>query len=136
MTDAAHDPIALAAAILDLFGAFLFFSSAVGLLRLPDFYSRVHAPTKAATLGVVFFALSSLLRSLPRGDWVWIEDLVIAVFLFLTVPVSSQMLMRAAVVCGVPAARRTQGDPTPIRSNGDDDGRGRDSGSGVPNAPK
>jgi multicomponent K+:H+ antiporter subunit G len=136
MTDAVQDPIALAAAVLELFGAFLFFSSAVGLLRLPDFYSRVHAPTKAATLGVVFLALSSLLRSLPRGDWVWLEDLGIAVFLFLTMPVSSQMLMRAAVVCGVPATRRTQGDPTPIRSKGHDDGGGRDPGSGASNAPK
>ena len=52
MTDAAHDPIALAAAVLDLLGAFLFLASAIWLLRLPDFYTRVHAPTKAATLGV------------------------------------------------------------------------------------
>ena len=117
MTDAAHDPIALAAAVLDLLGAFLFLASAFGLLRLPDFYTRVHAPTKAATLGVTFFALSSILRSIPRGDWVWIEDLAIVVFLFLTVPVSSQLLIRAAVVCGVPASPDTKGDEAPIRSN-------------------
>ncbi len=84
------------AAMATLLGAFLFFASAIGLLRLPDFYSRIHAPTKAATLGVALLGLASVVRSLPSGDLVWIEDLLIVVFLLLTVPVSSQVLLRAA----------------------------------------
>ena len=86
----------IVAAAATLLGAFLFLASAVGLLRLPDFYTRIHAPTKAATLGVALLALASLVRSLPSGDLVWIEDLLIVVFLLLTVPVSSQVLLRAA----------------------------------------
>ena len=102
----------IAAALAALVGAFLFLASSIGLLRLPDFYCRVHAPTKAATLGVAFLCLASLLRSLPRGDLVWIEELVIVVFLFLTVPVSSQMLMRGAATRGVEAAPSTEGEPS------------------------
>ena len=102
----------IAAALAALVGAFLFLASSIGLLRLPDFYCRVHAPTKAATLGVAFLCLASLLRSLPRGDLVWIEDLVIVVFLFLTVPVSSPMLMRGAATRGVEAAPSTEGEPS------------------------
>lgn len=103
--------IEVAAALSTLLGAFLFLASAIGLLRFPDLYTRVHSPTKAATLGVALLGLASLLRSLPRGDLVWIEDLLIVVFLFLTVPVSSQVLMLAAATRRVPAEPATSGEP-------------------------
>jgi multicomponent K+:H+ antiporter subunit G len=96
MTEPLFAAFDLAAAVLSFLGAFVFLSSAIGLLRLPDFATRIHAPTKAATLGVALLALASLVRSLPRGDVIWIEDLAIVVFLFLTVPVSSQLLLRAS----------------------------------------
>lgn len=99
------------AALASFLGAFLFLASAIGLLRLPDFYARIHAPTKAATLGVALLALASVLRSLPSGDLVWIEDLLIVVFLFLTVPVSSQVLLRAAATRRVPQSPQTEGRP-------------------------
>ncbi len=86
----------LIADVLALAGALFFLISAIGLLRLPDFYCRIHAPTKAATLGVILFGASSALRSLDQGNLVWLEDLVIILFLFLTVPVGSQVLARAA----------------------------------------
>ena len=100
--------VAAAAALL---GATLFLASAVGLVRLPDFYTRIHAPTKAATLGVALLCLASLARSLPRQDLVWIEDLLIVAFLVLTVPVSSQVLLRAAATRGVPQTPATAGRP-------------------------
>ena len=111
MTSAPSTWLEVVAAVAELIGAFLFLASAVGLLRLPDFYTRVHAPTKAATLGVALLALASLLRSLPTGDVVWIEDLLILVFLLLTVPVSSQVLLRAAATRGIPQHSATAGKP-------------------------
>ena len=99
------------AGVLALAGALSFLLSAIGLLRLPDFYSRIHAPTKAATLGVALLGLASVLRSLPSGDLVWIEDLLIVVFLLLTVPVSSQVLLRAAATRRVPQTPATTGEP-------------------------
>ena len=45
--------LSLAGALLSLAGALFFLAAGVGLLRLPDFYTRAHAPTKAATLGLL-----------------------------------------------------------------------------------
>ena len=101
--------VEIVAAMATLLGAFLFLASAIGLLRLPDFYSRIHAPTKAATLGVALLGLASVVRSLPSGDLVWIEDLLIVVFLLLTVPVSSQVLLRAAATRRVEQSPETEG---------------------------
>ena len=86
----------LTADLLALLGALVFLVSAIGLLRPPDFFCRIHAPTKAATLGVMLLGLGAVLRSLAEGNLVWLEDLAILVFLFLTIPVSSQVLARAA----------------------------------------
>ncbi|MEM9558100.1 MAG: monovalent cation/H(+) antiporter subunit G [Acidobacteriota bacterium] len=109
-----------------LLGAFFFLASAIGLVRLPDFYSRVHAPTKAATLGVALLVIASSIRSLPSGNLVWIEDLLIVAFLFLTVPVSSQVLLRAAATRKVPQVSSTTGEPANAHdgaSAGSEDGR-------------
>jgi multicomponent K+:H+ antiporter subunit G len=96
MTEFAPDIGRLVAEILALAGALMFLVSAIGLLRLPDIFCRIHAPTKAATLGVALLGLSAILRSLLDGDLVWVEDMAILLFLFVTIPVSSQALARAA----------------------------------------
>ena len=88
-----------------LAGALFFLVSAIGLFRLPDFFSRLHAPTKAATMGVILLGISSTLQSLREGNLVWLEDLAIFCFLCLTVPVSAQILARAAASRRVPGSR-------------------------------
>lgn len=106
----------LVAALCSLAGAGFFLASAIGLWRLPDLYTRMHAPTKAATLGVALLAAASLLGSVGEagGAW-WLEDLLIIAFLFLTVPLSAQLLARAAISRGVAAAPETRGEPPPGR---------------------
>jgi multicomponent K+:H+ antiporter subunit G len=101
MNEAAAGPMLVMAHILAVAGALFFVISAIGMLRLPDFFCRIHAPTKAATLGIMLLGASAVLRSLAQGDLAWIEDLAILVFLFLTIPVSSQVLARAARARGV-----------------------------------
>ncbi len=96
MSEVVIQALEVSADVLALAGAVFFLISAIGLLRLPDIFCRIHAPTKAATLGVILLGLSSVLRSLGEGNLVWLEDLVIILFLFLTVPVSSQELASAA----------------------------------------
>ncbi len=93
------DSVGIAVWVADLMvlaGALFFLVSAIGLLRLPDVFCRIHAPTKAATLGVVLLGAGAVTRSVAQGSLVWIEDLAIVAFLFLTVPISSQVLARAA----------------------------------------
>ena len=98
----------LAGALLSLVGSFFYLASAIGLLRLPDFYCRAHAPTKAATLGLLLCALGS---ALVYGPF-WLEKLLLMLFVLLTAPVSAQLLVRAAAGRRVPQAPTTRGEPT------------------------
>jgi len=96
--------------VLSVSGALLFVASAVGLIRLPDFYTRLHAPTKAATLGILLLAGASILRGGDNGS-TWILDALLVAFLMLTMPVSAQMLAKAALRRGEAQAPRTRGEP-------------------------
>ena len=107
MSETGSELVAILADLLALTGALFFLISAIGLLRLPDFFCRIQAPTKAATLGVMLLGLSALVRSLAQGELVWLEDLVILLFLFLTVPVSSQVLAQAARRRGIRQVSQT-----------------------------
>lgn len=108
MSELGTEVMSLLADFLALGGALLFLVSAIGLLRLPDFFCRIHAPTKAATLGVLLLGLSAVIRSLSQGDLVWLEDVAILLFVFLTIPVSSQVMARAALRRGVAQAGQTK----------------------------
>lgn len=71
----------------------------IGLVRLPDYLMRLHAPTKATTLGVGGVLVASLLYSIGNGRLV-VHELLIVLFLFVTAPVSALMLARAAIRLG------------------------------------
>ena len=77
-------------------GGFFTLVGSIGLVRLPDCLMRLHAPTKATTLGVGGVLAASLLSSLARGRFV-VHELLIVLFLFLTASVSGLMLARAAI---------------------------------------
>ena len=102
----------LVGALLALAGSLFFLIAAVGLLRLPDFYTRAHAPTKAATLGLMLCAIGSVFVYGTRADTLWLEKLLLMLFVVLTAPVSAQLLVRGAVARGVAQAPTTEGTPT------------------------
>ena len=82
--------------------------SAAGLLRLPDFFMRMHAVTKA---GVVGSGLVLLGVALADGSVAtWIKVLAAIVFLLLTTPVAGHLLGRAAYVGGAPLWQGTTHD--------------------------
>lgn len=81
-----HD---IVVSLLIVIGAAFVLISAIGLVRLPDFLSRLHAPTKAATLGVGSLLLAS---ALYFGS---LHELLVLIFLFLTAPMSAQLLARS-----------------------------------------
>lgn len=110
MTPPAAD---LLAAVLDLLAAVLFLGSGVGLVRLPDFYTRCHAPTKAASLGFLLFAAATAIRHADAEHAGVLARLVLLVGLvFVTVPIGAQMLMRAAIANDVPRHGATEGTPS------------------------
>jgi len=67
-----------------------------GLARLSTFLTRVHAPTKTVTLGIGCVLLASALAFARQGELSG-HELLITVFLFMTVPVSAQLVIKAAL---------------------------------------
>jgi len=62
---------------------------------LPDFFMRLHAPTKATTLGVGDMLLASIAYSVNHG--ITLHELLITLFLFVTAPVSASLMAKAAL---------------------------------------
>ncbi len=89
-------------AMLLLVGGAFALIGAIGLLRFPDFYMRLHAPTKATTLGVGALLIASMVVSWTRGD-VGLHALLITLFLFVTAPVSANLMAQAALHLRVPS---------------------------------
>ena len=85
----------LAAALIAA-GILFFAFGVLGLLRFPDFYMRLHAPTKATTLGVGGLLLASMGAAWWRGD-TGVPELMITLFLFITAPVSAHLIVKAAM---------------------------------------
>lgn len=66
-----------------------------GLVRLPSLMTRLHGPTKATTLGVGGCLIASMVHfPATQGEWS-AHELLIALFLFLTAPVSANMIAKA-----------------------------------------
>ena len=89
-----------------LIGAFFALVGSIGLARLQDFYCRLHGPTKATTLGVGGMLVASAVFFSTRGEGVSLHEILIAIFLFLTAPVSAHLLARAALRSRVPSESR------------------------------
>jgi len=81
-------------AILLVSGSVFVFIAGLGIMRLPDLFTRMHAATKASSFGVGQIALAVGLYFLE--PWIALKCLLIIVFIFLTVPVGAHMLGRAA----------------------------------------
>lgn len=97
--------------ILLLVGGAFTLVGAVGLARLPDFFTRLHGPTKATTVGVGAIMLSSVIYFSSRGESLGISEILITVFLFMTAPVSANILAKAAMHIGVQTVENTRGNP-------------------------
>jgi multicomponent Na+:H+ antiporter subunit G len=93
---------------LMLVGAFFMLVAAVGVVRMPDLFSRMHSSTKSATLGVGCLLLGAALHF---GDVaIAARALAIVVFMLVTAPVAAHMIGRAAYISGVPLWKGTLSD--------------------------
>ena len=84
--------------LLILVGAFFLFVGSLGLAKLPDLMRRLHGPTKATTLGIGATLIASMLYFLLLEGDPSIHELLITLFLFLTAPVSGQMIAKAYIL--------------------------------------
>lgn len=94
-----------------LIGSLFALVGAIGLYRLPDFFMRLHGPTKATTLGVGGMVIASLIFFGSRGEGLSLHEFLITLFLFITAPVSAHMLSKAAMQQKVELVERTRGRP-------------------------
>lgn len=95
-------------------GAFFALVGSIGLFRLPDFFSRLHGPTKATTLGVGGVLVASAVYTTASGGGVSVHELLILGFLFMTTPVSAHMLAKVALHLDLSSGVAHRPDPTDI----------------------
>lgn len=95
-------------ALLLWVGAFFMLVSALGLVRFPDLFTRMHAAAKTGTLGIVCLVVGVAVY-FQRLEITFIAFLIVS-FFFLTVPIASQLISRAAYHIGVDLWDRTSCD--------------------------
>lgn len=99
MTQASDLPVwaALLTSFLVLLGAGFTVVGAIGLLRLKTFYERMHAPTLGATWGAAGILLGSIVFFSVLQSRPVLHEVLIAVFVTVTTPVTLMLLARAAL---------------------------------------
>jgi multicomponent K+:H+ antiporter subunit G len=97
MTQTLPDWLAFVAALLLVLGGLLTLIGACGLLRLREFYQRMHPVTMGATLGTGCILVCSMLVSSVILGRAVVHELVITLLVVITAPISAITLMRAAI---------------------------------------
>ena len=90
--------------ILIVAGTLITLISSIGIIRFPDVYTRAHATTKSATMGILCILLGAFVYFLFKHQVFSVRLLLGIVFVFLTAPVSSHMIIRSAHRAGAPLA--------------------------------
>jgi multicomponent K+:H+ antiporter subunit G len=84
-------------AVLILVGAAFTLLGSIGLARLPDFFMRLHGPTKTTTLGVGAMVMASAIYFTIKDPGISLHEIAVTMFLFITAPVSAHLLSKAAL---------------------------------------
>lgn len=87
------------AGILLVLGAFFMLIASIGMVKLPDLYMRIHAATKAPSLGIFLMMVGIIVYFL--NWWTSIEGVVVILFVFITAPIGSHMISKVAHNMGV-----------------------------------
>lgn len=96
--------------IIIFLGSIISVISAVGMLRFKDVYTRSHAVAKSATLAVLACLIGAFIFILVRDNYLSVRLLLGILFVFITSPVSSHLVIRAAYRSGVPLSEGSDVD--------------------------
>lgn len=93
-------------------GGFFGLVGSYGLVKLPDPMTRLHAPTKAATLGVGAVLIASMAYFAVFKGHLSLHELMITIFIFLTAPISAHFIAKANIFRDWPTDKlpRPEGD--------------------------
>jgi multicomponent Na+:H+ antiporter subunit G len=105
-------------AALLIVGATLALLASVGVLRMPDVFTRMQASTKASTLGLGCLLVGLAIR-IPELPFI-VRAVSIAAFMLLTTAVGAHVIARAAALGGAPLWEGTVADERPRRTDGAD----------------
>lgn len=86
----------LATAFCLFVGAIFVLVGAIGLLKLPDAMTRLHAPTKVGTVGIGAMLLASMIHSYTFADGS-LHELLIMAFLFVTAPITANFMAKVNI---------------------------------------
>ncbi|MFC4323465.1 monovalent cation/H(+) antiporter subunit G [Litchfieldia salsa] len=89
-------------AAIVVIGAIINLISAIGVIRLPDVYTRNHAASKGATLGILLILSSVFLFFWVEEGYMNARLLLGIIFVFMTAPVAGHLISRAAYNSGIP----------------------------------
>ena len=106
-------PLELLLSALIVAGAAFTFIGSLGLVRLKDFYTRLHGPTKATTLGVGCLLLASSIYFSVTREGLSLHEILVSLFLFITAPVSAHLLAKAALHRKLPSIAPPPEGPRP-----------------------
>lgn len=98
------------AVFLILFGSIISVISALGMIRLPDVYTRSHAATKSATLSVLCCLLGAFIYFWFHDGFISVRLILGIIFVFITAPVAGHLVCRAAYRSRVPLAEGSGDD--------------------------
>lgn len=106
--------IEIIAIVLMFAGFFFFVATAVGILRFPDFYCRMHAAGKGDTLSTMLMMMGLALYHLEHFSvdtvLVSLKIMFIAVFIFLSSPTASHAIINAGYKYGEPLWKNEKND--------------------------
>ena len=83
--------------VLLVFGSIVMLIGSIGLAKLPDYFTRLHAPTKASTLGCASILIASMIFFSVQLGHVSLKEMLISMFLLITAPVAAHMLAKAGL---------------------------------------
>ena len=115
----------IVSALLVLVGGFFLITGGIGLIRLPDFYTRLHAAGITDTAGAELVLLAMMVQG--GFSWVTVKLILIGFFIFITSPSSTHAVANAAFTAGlVPLEADSGPGDSPV---GDTAGEGASSNS-------
>lgn len=95
--------------ILLLIGGGFVLVGSIGLVKMPDFFMRLHGPTKATTLGMASLLTASMIFFSTTQAGLSIKEILISLFLLLTAPISGYMMIKSAIHHKLDSIDRTTG---------------------------
>lgn len=83
--------------VLLVLGSIVTLIGSIGLAKFPDYFTRLHAPTKASTVGVGCILIASMIFFSVELGHVNLKEALISIFLLITAPVAAHMLAKAGL---------------------------------------